>query len=282
MPNSKISRTTPETQEDSEWAEPSGTLGELVASARIRAGAEAELAADAAVGSPASFQSAMGGENLAIIAEVKRMSPSRGAINPRLNPARQAQEYEAGGASAISVLTEPSRFGGSLADIAAVRQVTALPVLRKDFLVLESQLADARRFGASAVLLIVRAIRPDRLSLLTREARDLGLDILFEIRDETELARSLDAGATIIGVNNRNLETLEIDMATVERLLPLVPAGCLAVAESGYSTRVGAENAARAGADALLAGSFLSAAADPSEAVSSLAGIRKTARSRVT
>jgi indole-3-glycerol phosphate synthase len=225
-----------------------------------------------------SFESALRGEDVAIIAEVKRSSPSRGAINPQLDPARQAREYEAGGAAAISVLTEPSRFGGDLADIAAVSQATRLPILRKDFIVVESQLADARRFGASAALLIVRAIRPERLSRLAREANDLGLDILFEIRNESELARALDAGATIIGVNNRNLETLEIDMTTVGRLVPLIPPGCVAVAESGYSSRADIESAARSGADALLAGSALSAAADPSRVVRSFAGMRKIPR----
>ncbi|MGK2963661.1 MAG: indole-3-glycerol phosphate synthase TrpC [Gemmatimonadaceae bacterium] len=278
MPNSKISRTTPETQDHSEWEEPSGTLGELIAAARRRAEAESALSAEAPAVSPASFEGAIRGENFAVVAEVKRSSPSRGEINSRLDPGRQARAYEAGGAAAISVLTEPSRFGGSLADLAAVGQATSLPILRKDFISLESQLADARRFGASAALLIVRAIRPERLPVLSQEARNLGLEVLFEIRNETELARALDAGATMIGVNNRNLETLEIEMATVERLVPLVPAECVAVAESGYSTRVEAESAARAGADALLAGSFLSAAADPSEALRSFAGIVKTAR----
>ncbi len=246
---------------------------------RDRAESEALLPAEANP-VPVSFEESLRSENLAIIAEVKRYSPSRGEINSRLDPARQASAYEAGGASAISVLTEPTRFGGTLADIAAVRQATTLPILRKDFLALESQLADARRFGASAALLIVRAIHPGRLPILAREARDLGLDVLFEIRDETELARALDAGATMVGVNNRNLETLEIEMATVSRLMPLVPPECIAVAESGYSSRVAAESAALSGADALLAGSFLSAAPDPLAAVRSLTGIAKTARSR--
>jgi indole-3-glycerol phosphate synthase len=278
LPNSKISRTAPETQENPEWTEPTGTLGELVATALARAGEESVLPGGAPELATPSFEAALRGRNVAIIAEVKRRSPSRGVINPRLDPARQAVEYEAGGAAAISVLTEPSRFAGALADIAAVRQATGLPILRKDFIAVETQLADARRFGASAALLIVRAIRPERLPVLAREARDLDLDILFEIRNEAELSRALDAGATIIGINNRNLETLEIDMTTVERLAPLVPSECVAVAESGYSSRADAEGAARSGADALLAGSFLSAAADPSRAVKSLAGIIKIPR----
>nr|MDQ3082015.1 indole-3-glycerol-phosphate synthase TrpC [Gemmatimonadota bacterium] len=169
-------------------------------------------------------------------------------------------------------------FGGSLADLVAVRSATRLPLLRKDFLVTESQLADAMSAGASAALLIVRAIEPVRLAPLARFADGIGLEILFEVRDEIELARALDAGATIIGVNNRNLESLVIDPTTVERILPLIPSHCIAVAESGYTTREQVAAAGRAGADAVLIGSSFSASADPAEAVRGTTGVTKASR----
>lgn len=228
----------------------------------------------------ASFEQALRGDTVAVIAEVKRSSPSRGAINPGLDAGRLAQAFEAGGAAAISVLTEPARFGGSLVDLASVRAAIRLPMLKKDFHVARPQLLEARAVGASAALIIVRAIEPGRLLGLAETARDIGLEILFEVRDERELARALDVGARIIGVNNRNLETLEIDPATVGRVLPCIPLDCLAVAESGYSTRSDVEGAARAGADAVLIGSSLSAAVDPSTTLRELAGVRRSTRGR--
>ena len=153
-----------------------------------------------------------------------------------------------------------------------------LPALRKDFHVSESQLTDSRHAGASAALIIVRAIEPSRLVDLRQHAAAIGLELLFEIRDEDELARALDAGATMIGVNNRNLETLEIDDTTVSRILPLIPPGCIAVAESGYTSRDKVERAAAAGADAVLVGSSLSSSREPAAAVRALTGISKTSR----
>ncbi len=289
MPNSNVSRTTPETQEESDgghsgqtstapWIPPGGTLGELVTAAWKRAGASAAPIGDAVATRPVSFAAALRCKTVAVIAEVKRGSPSKGAINPTMDCARQAIAYAAGGAAAVSVLTEPDRFGGNLTDIVSVRSVTGLPLLRKDFLVAESQLAEAVLAGASAALLIVRAIEPGRLAPLARFADGIGLEILFEIRDETELSRALDAGATIIGVNNRNLETLVIDSTTVERILPLIPQHCIAIAESGYATREQVAAAGRAGADAVLIGSSFSASADPAEAVRAMTGVAKVGR----
>lgn len=228
-----------------------------------------------------SLESALRGSNLGVIAEVKRRSPSKGEINSSIDSGTQARAYAEGGASAISVLTEPTKFGGSLADVYRARSSTEVPLLKKDFHVSEAQLLEARSAGASAALIIVRALPPAEVGTLAKAARDIGLEILFEVRDERELDVALAAGARMVGVNNRNLETLEIDPDTVERLLPLVPAGLIAVAESGYSSVAAVERAAHAGADAVLIGSHLSTAADPSGAVRTLAAVRKRSRGSV-
>lgn len=225
-----------------------------------------------------SLSLALRQSTLAVIAEIKRSSPSRGSINPDIDTASRARAYEAGGASAISVLTEPSRFGGAIDDILRARAACTLPLLAKDFHVTESQLITARNAGASAALVIVRAIDPARLPMLAAGAREIGIELLFEVRDEAELARALEAGAELIGVNNRNLETLEIDSGTVERIVPLIPKHCVAIAESGYSTRAQIEVAGRAGSDAVLIGSSLSAAPDPAAAVAALTGVGKASR----
>jgi indole-3-glycerol phosphate synthase len=224
------------------------------------------------------FAHSLRGATVAVIAEVKRKSPSKGSINPGMDSAVQAGVYEAGGASAISVLTEPTRFGGSLEDIKAVANATNRPILAKDFHVHEAQLVHAKAAGAMAALLIVRAVEPARIVELAEWARAIHLEPLFEIRDEYELEAALEAGAKIIGVNNRNLETLVIDEGTVERILPLIPAGIVAVAESGYTSREKVERAAAAGADAVLIGSSLSAASDPAATLKGLLGIPKASR----
>ena len=259
------------------WIAPTGTLGELVEASRERARTP-EWPADGTATPVPSFIDSLRGPVVAVIAEIKRRSPSKGSINEAIDSAVQAQEYEHGGAAAISVLTEPSRFGGSISDLTSVRQATGLPVLRKDFLLTESQLDEARRAGASAALIIVRAIEPYRLAQLHDHAAGIGLELLFEVRDERELALAIDAGAAAIGVNNRNLETLVIDETTVERILPLIPSSCVAVAESGYRSREDVERAAASGADAVLVGSSLSASADPAAAVRSLTGLTKSSR----
>lgn len=277
MPNSKISRTTTETQAKSPWTEPAGPLGELVRLARQRARALDLPGAGAGPRTP-SFAGSLVGATVSVIAEIKRSSPSRGPINPELDASRQATAFERGGASAVSVLTEPSHFGGSIDDLRQVRSATSLPLLRKDFHVAASQLAEARAAGASAALVIVRAVDDSLLMDLSAAAGELGLELLFEVRDEHELERALRANAEILGVNNRNLETLEVDSTTVSRIVPLIPPECIAVAESGYMTRENVETAAAAGADAVLIGSALSLSINPEAALREMTGISKASR----
>ena len=267
------------------WTPPTGTLGGIVAEANERAAAliavEAELARTARdIPRGPSLVAALRGRSVGIIAEVKRRSPSKGWIRQAISAVDHAREYEAGGAAAISVLTEPVHFGGSTDDLIAVRGAVAVPVLKKDFHVEPVQLLEARALGASAALLIVRALSPAALRLMTKTASELHLEVLLEVRDEHELGRALDVGATMIGVNNRNLETLEIDPATSERLLRLIPNSIVAIAESGVSSREDVERVAQFGADAVLIGSAISAAADPAAAVRNLSGVERKIRAR--
>lgn len=265
------------------WVPPTGTLGELTERAWVRSqtlgvGADRDRIAASRSNTP-SFRQALRRDHLAIIAEIKRSSPTKGEINPGIDSGQQAVKYADGGAAAISVLTEALRFGGSDDDVDQVRRAVSLPVLKKDFHVSEAQLIHAAETGSAAALVIVRAIEPSRLRGLIATARSLALELLLEVRDEAELVRALNAGGEVIGVNNRNLETLEIDRDTVSRILPLVPSDCIAVAESGYSTVDTVAEAADAGADAVLVGSSLSAATDPSGAVRRLTGIARHSRS---
>jgi indole-3-glycerol phosphate synthase len=267
------------------WNPPGGTLGRIVAEARQRVDAlrnrRAELAARARdAGDVPSFAAALRRDSVAVIAEVKRRSPSKGWINADISAADQAASYARGGAAAISVLTEGANFGGSNDDLVAVRNAVTVPALKKDFHVDPVQLLEAKGIGASAALLIARALSPDDLPRMTDCAREIGLDVLVEVRDDDELRRALDAGATIVGVNNRNLETLVIDPATAELLLRSIPADVAAVAESGVQTAGDVERYARAGADAILVGSAVSAAPDPVMAVRSLSGVRRVGRER--
>ena len=265
------------------WTPPVGTLGTICQEAEARAallesrGAELERMASIAAPAP-SLAAAVRGFDVALIAEVKRRSPSKGAIAPTLDAPTQAQAYVAGGAAAISVLTEPAHFGGSNSDLRAVRAAVAAPALKKDFHVRPIQLVEARGLGASAALLIARALSPDRLREMTDTARRLELEVLIEVRDEAELERALDCGASMIGVNNRDLETLIIDPSTAERIVPLIPSGVVAIAESGVSSRSDVERYADCGADAVLVGSSISAAADPTGATRALAGVPRRAR----
>jgi indole-3-glycerol phosphate synthase len=213
-----------------------------------------------------------------VIAEIKRRSPSKGVINEAIVAGARAAAYGEGGAAALSVLTEPSRFGGSLEDLAQVRAAVGLPLLRKDFITDEVQLLEARVHGASAVLLIARALEPGRLAGLARAARATGLECLVEVRDERELERAIAVDAAAIGVNNRDLETLVIDPAVGARLVGRVPVDRIAVYESGIQGVADVERAAAAGADAVLVGSVLSAAADGAAAVRALAAVRRVAR----
>ena len=262
---------------------PTGTLGELTALAHERAIAVraslGELQA-AARDLPESlpFAVALRGAHVSVIAEVKRSSPSRGAIAPGLDAAAQAERYVAGGAAAISVLTEPTRFGGERADLRHIAQRVQVPTIRKDFLVEPVQLWEARVAGASAVLLIVRALSPDELARMMDATRACGLEALVEVRDDAELDRALAVDARVIGVNNRNLETLVIDPATAPGLIPRIPRDRIAVAESGMRELADVTLAARAGADAILVGSALSGANDAREAVRQLASIPRQPR----
>jgi indole-3-glycerol phosphate synthase len=199
-------------------------------------------------------------------------------INADLSAVDQAKSYASGGAAAISVLTEPSHFSGSIDDLVAVAAQVDIPALKKDFHIDPLQLLEARAKGATAALLIVRALRPDRLEEMLSVARALALETIVEIRDENELRLALDSGATIIGINNRDLETLIIDPMTSERLLPLIPPEQVAIAESGMSSRRDIERVAALGADAVLVGSSLSAAADPAAMVKDLASVPRVRR----
>jgi indole-3-glycerol phosphate synthase len=195
-----------------------------------------------------------------------------------MDAATQARAYANAGASAISVLTEPEHFAGSTDDLIQARRSVAAPLLKKDFHVAPIQLLEAKAIGASAALLIVRALGPLGLPEMMTSARELALEVLVEVRDERELDLALECGARIVGINNRNLETLVIDPATSERLIGRVPANVIAIAESGVSLRLDVERFARVGADAVLVGSSVSAAPDPAEAVRCLTGVPRIAR----
>ena len=213
-----------------------------------------------------------------LITEVKRRSPSKGAIAPGLDAASQARAYVEGGAAAISVLTEPAHFSGSTDDLLVVRSTVGVPALKKDFHVRPIQLVEARALGASAALLIARALSPDRLREMVETARSLSLEVLIEVRDEGELDRALECGAKMIGVNNRDLESLLIDPATAERLIPRIPSNVMAIAESGMRTREDVERYAACGADAVLIGSSISGATDPVQATRALAAVPRRPR----
>jgi indole-3-glycerol phosphate synthase len=215
---------------------------------------------------------------VAVVAELKRRSPSRGEINSTLSPGAQAAAYFAGGAAAISVLTEQRHFGGTPDDVVAVRAAVPIPVLKKDFHLDEVQLVEARALGASAVLLIARALAPALLVGLAREADALGLESLIEVRSEAELECALATKARAIGVNSRDLESLAVDFRVTERLLPSIPRELVAIAESGVASRDDVERAAGCGADAVLVGSAVSAARDPAGAVRALTGVRRGSR----
>ncbi len=244
-------------------------------SERDRAALEAKVAGSPL---PSPFGAALRGPSVGIIAELKRSSPSKGALNEGLLAGERGRSYIAGGAAALSVLTEPSRFMGSLADLSDARRATGAPLLRKDFITAPIQLLEARAHGASAVLLIARALPPALLLSLAAEARALGLESLVEVRDEAQLALALDVPEAMIGVNNRDLETLVIEDEVTERLIPLIPADRVAVYESGVRSREDVMRAASLGADAVLVGSILSAAPDGRAAVAALAGVPRRPR----
>jgi indole-3-glycerol phosphate synthase len=218
----------------------------------------------------AALQAVAGAGDLAVIAEVKRRSPSKGDLAGSLDPASLAAQYAAGGAACLSVLTDERWFGGSAADLAAARSAVELPVIRKDFTVHPRDVADARLMGADAVLLIAAALDDVELADCHALAADLGLDALVEVHDEAEALRAVAAGASLIGVNQRDLVTFEVDTARAVRVAPTLPEGVVRVAESGITGAADAAVLAAAGYHAVLVGEHLVRSGDPAAAVGAL------------
>lgn len=218
------------------------------------------------------FTGALRARTPAVIAEVKRASPSAGAIAEEADPLEQARRYEDGGAAAISVLTEPSHFHGALTDLEAVRIGVSVPLLRKDFLVHPSQVIESRAHGADAVLLITAALSSDELTAMLATAGDLGMASLVEAHTDEDLDRALASGAEVVGVNARDLETLDVDVDAALARLRRIPGDRVAVMESGVSTRAQVEVAVAAGASAILVGEALMRADDPVAALRALRG----------
>jgi len=251
---------------------------------RMAAVPEAELerraaAAPSALDAEAALRSQPG---IAVIAEVKRSSPSKGALADIPDPATLAASYAQGGATVVSVLTEPRRFSGTLDDLAAVRRRVTIPVLRKDFLVTRYQVTEARAWGADVVLLIVASLDQRDLVALREHAESLGMTALVEVHDEDETRRAVDAGAAVIGVNARDLRTLEVDRSVFGRLRPLIPDAVVTIAESGVRTVDDVREYAAAGAHGVLVGEALVTGGDPAGAVRDFAavGVRATPGTR--
>jgi indole-3-glycerol phosphate synthase len=252
-------------------------LDEIVAQVRIDIDARqrqiplAEVRKQAAGASPArdAYQ-VLRRAGVGVIAEIKRASPSAGTLAAIPDPAALAVEYEAGGARCVSVLTEPRRFGGSLVDLATVRAAVDIPVLRKDFIVSAYQVHEARAHGADLVLLIVAALEQKVLVGLRERIESLGMTALVEVHDEAEADRALDAGARVIGVNARNLRTMEVDRSVFERVAPGLPNHVIKIAESGVRGPHDLIRYASAGADAVLVGEGLVTKQSPREAVAAL------------
>lgn len=211
-------------------------------------------------------------DRLNVIAECKRRSPSKGILASAYDPVAIASAYERGGAAALSVLTEPTFFDGALEHLAAVRRAVALPLLRKDFIVDEYQLHEARANGADAVLLIVAALAQTELVSLHQRAASLGLAVLVEVHDDEEVRRAVAAGARLIGVNNRNLRTLAVDVEASHRLVQLIPRDVVAVSESGLRSRSDLDRLRGEGYAAFLIGERFMTAADPARAIGDLIG----------
>jgi indole-3-glycerol phosphate synthase len=209
-------------------------------------------------------------EQLCVIAEIKRKSPSKGVLHPELNAANISALYEQGGASCLSVLTDEDFFGGSIEDLQNARASTSLPVIRKDFTVSEFDVVDARLMGADCVLLIASALSNDELSRFFDLATHIGLDVLVETHDESELDRALNVGANVVGVNQRDLITFEVDHARAERMASLIPPTVVRVAESGVRDVRDARRLRDAGYDAVLVGESIVTASDPAAAVRDL------------
>ncbi|HEV2066147.1 MAG TPA: indole-3-glycerol phosphate synthase TrpC [Thermomicrobiales bacterium] len=232
---------------------------------------------------PVDFERNLRRDRLAVIAEIKRASPSKGRFPVEIDPATVAQDYIGGGAAAISCLTDGPFFEGSLADLEAVVKRAratdpAVGVLRKDFTVDTYQIDEARAWGASCILLIVAALEDGLLRELFGYARHLGIDSLVEVHDEMELDRAVALGATLVGINNRNLKTLDVDLAATETLASLAPSDMTLVSESGISSVKDVERMADAGVDAILVGESLIVSSNRAEAVRALAGVPRRYR----
>lgn len=257
----------------------SGIL-ERIVEARRRALAQAkqvtpiEKLAERAAAAPLvrDFPAALTREGLNIIAELKKASPSRGVLRESYNPATLAPALERAGAAALSVLTEPEFFSGALEDLQVARQISSLPVLRKDFLFEDYQLYEARAAGADAFLLIAALFSPAGLNGLIGLGRHLGMAALVEVHTAEEVKQALDAGAELVGVNNRDLKTFEVSIETSLRLIESIPENCVAVSESGLSSRAELERLRAAGFDAFLMGEALMRAPEPAQALRELLG----------
>ena len=246
-----------------------------LAAAKLRESAESLAArARACTRRTASLRAALEqGAGVRVIAEIKRKSPSRGEIRRNFDARAIARAYAEAGAAAISVLTDEPYFGGSLGVLEAVRGVTALPLLRKDFVLDPYQIDEARLAGADALLLIVAALAPDELATLAKYAAGLGLEVLVEVHDEAELELALASGAGLIGVNNRDLRSFHTDLAVTERLAPRAAGRAVVVAESGIFGNADVQRLARAGARGYLVGEALMREDDPGLALRKLRGI---------
>jgi indole-3-glycerol phosphate synthase len=258
----------------------SSFLARAVADARRAAQQRASLlpldalrAAAAAAAGPLGFRAALAHPGVAVIAEIKRRSPAYGPLDQQLDPAALARAYQRGGAAAVSVLTDPAHFAGSPDDLRAARAAVDLPLLRKDFITTAYQVWEARAWGADAVLLIVAAATAAELAALLAEATAAGLDALVEVHTRAEAATAAAAGADLVGVNARDLATLEVDPGRFAAIRDALPAGAVVVAESGIRDRAQVQALAAAGADAVLVGESLVRAADPAAAVAALRGV---------
>jgi indole-3-glycerol phosphate synthase len=256
-----------------------GDLLQAVVAAARRSAEEREKAAgwsaieraiDGRSHGPREFRQSLEASGIRIIAECKRRSPSRGVLRANYHPVAIASAYERAGAAAISVLTEPTFFDGSLDHLRDVRGAVSLPLLRKDFVVTTYQVAEAAAAGANAVLLIVAALEPAALMQLMQAAGRYGLDALVEVHDLDELTQALDAGADIIGVNSRNLRTLEVHQHVLDQLAPKIPDAAVAVAESGLKTAADLARLSAAGYDAFLIGERFMVESDPGAALAGL------------
>ncbi len=256
-------------------------LDRIIADHRAQAAADPRsleaLLDDARSQPPArGFTAALAGaDGLAVISEVKRASPSKGELNVDLDPAAVAAAYESGGATCLSVLTDESWFRGSAADLQAARAAVGIPVLRKDFTVAAADVCDARTMGADAVLLIVAALDDAELADFHALAVEVGLDVLVEVHDEPELERALTVGATLVGVNQRDLVTFEVDTERAVRMAPQMPDGVVRVAESGVRGVADATELAAAGYHAVLVGESLVTAGDHAAAVAALRSVAR-------